>query len=173
MKIKLYSVLLLLVFVGGCATGKPMTWLEKGTDLSSYKGYEVMPVSNDTGRKYDFDVAGEITEAIKNKLKDKGYVVAEDGAGGEAVLVLKCSLTAYEPGSAFKRWLAPGYGATQCTVKCPLIDKKTGKSIGEIMVAKAISAGGLYTIGAHKSILGTVADDIAEQIDAKAKGGKD
>lgn len=172
MKIQLCSVLLLLVFAGGCATGKPMTWMEQGTDLSSYKVYEVTPVVNDTGKKYDFDVAGEITEAIKTKLKDKGYVIAGDGAGGEGVLVLKCSLTAYEPGSALKRWLAPGYGATQCTVKCPLIDKKTGKPIGEIMVAKAISAGGLYSIGAHKSILGIVADDIAEQIDAKAKGRK-
>lgn len=161
--------LFLLVFTGGCATGKPMAWVEKGTSLSRYRQLEVMPVSNDTGKEYDFDVVGTLTEKIRSQLTDKGYGARGGGAAGDAVLVLKGRLTAYEPGSAAKRWLAPGHGTTHCTVRVSLIDKESGKSVGEIIVAKAISEGGLFSIGADKSILEVVASDIAETLDNKMK----
>jgi len=170
MRKKIYWLLFLVVFLGGCATGKPMSWIQKGVSLSSYQVFEVEPVSNETGKVYDFDVAADLTKKIKIELADKGYSVAESSTAGESVIVLKSSLKRYEPGSALKRWVQRGYGATQCTVKCTLIDKKAGKIIGEIKVAKTISEGGLYSIGAGKRILNTVASDIANEIDKRIKG---
>lgn len=160
-----YWLLFLVIFFGGCATGKPMSWIENGTSLSNYKVFEVADVSNETGKVYDFDIVADLTKKIKLNVAHKGYLVAEDSAAGESAIVLKSSLTLYEPGSALKRWVYGGYGATQCTVISSLIDKKTGKTIGEIQVAKTISQGGLYSIGADIRILDIVASDIAEEID--------
>lgn len=174
MKKQLSWLFFLVIFAGGCATGKPMSWIDKGTSLSSYQVFEVVPVSNDTGKTYDFDVAADLTKEIKSKLGDKGYRVADNSTAGQSVIVLKSSLILYEPGSALKRWLYTGYGATQCTVKSALIDKKKGETIGEIQVAKTISEGGLlYSIGAHMRILDNILDnvaaDIAHEIDNRMK----
>lgn len=169
MKKRLLWLFFMMVFTGGCATGKPMSWLDKETSVSSYKVFEVVPVSNDTGKTYDFDVAADLTKEIKAKLEDKGYAVVDTNTARESVLILKSSLILYEPGSALKRWLYTGYGATQCTVKSTLIDKQRGKIIGEIQVAKTISEGGLYSVGAHMRILGNVATDIAHELDNRMK----
>jgi hypothetical protein len=169
MKKQLFLLFVLVIFAGGCATGKPMSWIDKETSFSSYKVIEVIPVSNDTGKTYDFDIAADLTKKIKSKLEDKGYRVVDDSAAEESVIVLKSSLIRYEPGSALKRWLYPGYGATQCTIKSSLIDKKMGKTVGEIQVAKTISEGGLYSIGADARILDNVAADIADELHSRMK----
>ena len=165
-------LLCLLILGNGCATGKPMAWVEQGVSLSRYRQLDVASVSNDTGREYDFDVTGTLTEKIKSKLTDKGYLAQGAGTGREGALVLKPHLTAYEPGNAAKRWLAPGHGATHCTVRVSLIDQESGKQVGEIIVAKAISEGGLFSIGADRSILDAVASDIAETLDDKMKSAQ-
>lgn len=54
---------------------------------------------------------------------------------------MKSRLLSYEPGSAFKRWLAPGFGKTQAAAGTSLIDKKTGKVLGELVSADKVSAG--------------------------------
>lgn len=162
-------VFLLFLFVAGCVTSKPMVTMEKGASLSVYKAFEVSPVLNETGRTFEFDVADTLTQNIKSKLRDKGYVV--DGAVPlEEILIIKSSLLSYEPGSAFKRWLAPGFGKTQATVKTLLIDKKTGGVIGEMVSAEAVSAGGLYSAGADKRILDAIAEGIVDEIEKKVKG---
>jgi hypothetical protein len=173
MKKLFYLFLAMILWGEGCATGKPMIWIEKGVSLSRYKVLEVAPITNDTGKTYDFDVADTLTKTVKANLAEKGYVISEGGAGGESVLELKGSLTLYEPGSALQRWFAAGLGTTQCNVKVSLIDKKTGKLIGETQVAKAISEGGLYSIGADKRILTAVADDIVDAVDSKMKEKKE
>ena len=165
-------LLCLLIFQSGCATGKPMAWVEQRVSLSRYRQVDVAPVSNDTGKEYDFDVTGTLTEKIRSKLTDKGYAARGAGTGRDAVLVLKPRLTAYEPGNAAKRWLAPGHGTTHCTVRVSLIDQESGKPVGEIIVAKAISQGGLFSIGADRSILDAVASDIAETLGDKMKDGQ-
>jgi hypothetical protein len=165
-------LLVVLIVESGCATGRPMAWVEAGASLAQYRQVEIPPVTNDTGQAYDFDVAGTLTEKIRSRLTDKGYGVRGEGAAQGAVLVLKTRLTAYEPGSAAKRWLAPGHGATHCTVRVSLIDQQSGKPVGEIIVAKAVSEGGLFSIGADKSILDVVALDIAETLDTKITEGR-
>jgi len=170
MKKILYIFCLFLLLGGGCATERPMVRMEKGASLTGYKLVEVTPVSNETGRTYDFEVTDVITQYIKSSLQEKGFTVAEITSAEENVIILKSSLTSYEPGSAFKRWLLPGYGKTQCTLKTSLIDKKTGKILGEMVAAEAVGSGGLYSIGADKWILNVVAKSISDEIDRKVKG---
>ena len=85
------------------------------------------------------------------------------------MLIIKSSLVTYEPGNAAKRWLLLGTGKTRATVRTSLIDKMTGKSIGEIVINEEAVGGGLYSVGAYKWILKVVAKGIANEIDNKIK----
>ncbi len=154
---KNYMILiLLLLVVGGCSGPRLMVQMEKGVSLSEYKVFEVMPVSNETGKTFEFDVADELTQHIKAKIKDKGYVINERKEAKDSVLVIKSSLTAYEPGSA------------RPTVRALLIDKMTGKVIGEMVAIKGIGLAALP--GAYKRGLEVIAQDIANEIDKNVKG---
>lgn len=163
-------VLLIFVIISGCVTSKPMMSMLKDVSLAGYKVFEVPPVLNETGKTFEFDVTDTLTQNIKLKLRDKGYIVSDGTATSEEVLVIKSSLLFYEPGSAFKRWLAPGFGKTQATVKTSLIDKKTGKVLGELVSVDTVSAGGLYSVGADKRILNAIAEGIVDEMEKKAKG---
>ena len=166
----LLSPFLFLLLLGGCvATGKPMVWVEKNASLTGYKVFEVIPVLNETGKTFEFDITDTLTQNLKARLRDKGYIVTEENVETENVLILKSNLIGYELGSAFQRWVLPGAGTTQSTVKSSLIDRKTGKILGEIVTAKAISEGGLFSIGADQRILEIVTIDIINEIDKKVK----
>jgi hypothetical protein len=129
----------------------------------------VIPVINETGKDFKFDVADKLTQNIKSKIRKKGYVVNDETEAKDSVLIIKSSLVTYEPGNAFKRWLLPGAGKTRATVRTSLIDKMTGKSIGEIVIAEEVVAGGLFSVGANKWILKIVAKGISNEIDKKIK----
>lgn len=166
------AVLILIALAAGCATHRPAVRIEKGVSLSAYKAFEVAPVSNDTGKTFDFDVAAVLTEHIKSALKDKGYDVAEKGRASDYVLVIQSSLLSYEPGSVLGRWVVFGDGKAQCIVKSTLIDKPTGKTVGEMVTSEAVTGGGLYSIGADKYVLNMAADSIADEIEIRIEGEK-
>jgi hypothetical protein len=172
----------LLLFVVGCAAqmGKPMVWMEKNVSLAAYKTFEMSPVLNETGKTFEFDVADVLTQHIKSGLREKGFSIAEGTSAPEDRLVIKSSLIRYEPGSAALRTLDPGAGTTHCTVKSALMDKKTGKTVGEVIVAKAITGGGpplsgvgvlsgVLSAGADRRILEIVATDITLEIEQRVK----
>jgi len=173
MKKMFLIICLFLLFAAGCATERPMARIEKGASLSGYKVIEVTPVLNETGKTINFEVTDALTQYIKTSLQEKGFIVAEISGGEENVIILKNQLTSYEPGSAFKRWVISGWGKTQCTLKTSLIDKKSGKVIGEMVAAEEVGSGGLYSIGADKWILNVVARSISDEIDRKVKGKSD
>lgn len=173
MKKIFFTFCLFLLFIGGCATEKPMTRMEKGSSLAGYKVIEVTPVLNETGKAINFEVTDALTQYIKASLQEKGFLVSEILGSEENVMILKNHLTSYEPGSAFKRWVLPGLGKTQCTLKTSLIDRKTGKVLAEMVAAEEVGSGGLYSIGADKWILNVVARSISDEIDRKVKGKPD
>ncbi len=182
-------LILLLLVVGGCFPHqKLMVWMENGVSLSEYKVFEVMPVSNETGKTFKFNVEDELTQHIKAKIKDKGYVINERKEVKDSVLVIKSSLMTYEPGSAGMRLLDlgvevasniryEGIGDTRATVRTSLIDKMTGKVIGEMVTTEQVGTlGSLWvhefpflTVGAYKRILGGIAKGIANEIDKNVK----
>jgi hypothetical protein len=163
-KLRIGAVAICLLLVS-CATGTAMTVMENREALQSYQFIEVIPVSNDTGKSFDFNVTDIITQHLKANLESKGYRLTEASPERTKVLTVESSLTEYQRGSALSRWVAPGAGATVCTVRSSLVDKQSGRSIGEIIVPKVVSAGGLYSIGADKGILEAVAIDLADEID--------
>lgn len=164
------SILCLLVslLASGCAS-TPAVRMESAEPLKKYGTFEVGPVTNDTGKTYDFDIAGELGNQIRSHLESKGYTVASGSGGTDDALIIRSSITSYEPGNAFKRWLAPGAGKTQATVLTSLVDKRTGATVGEMLSAEAVGGGGLYTVGADRWILKAIAEGVVKQIEERMK----
>lgn len=153
-----------LLLTAGCASGKPVIWVDEGVSFSNYRAVEVRAVANDTGRTFDFDVAGSLTDKVRSKLVEHGVLLTEGGQMVEATVVLSTSLTLYSPGNAAARWALPGAGATECIVKGALVDGQTGAQLGVLLSHRSVSAGGLYSVGADRWILDVVATDIADAV---------
>lgn len=163
-KLRVLLLLLFGLFMGGCAAGTSVVSIDKNASFSGYQGVEVLPVVNETGTTFGFDVPGEITTRLTQNLQKEGVVVIDGKQSSDAILVIRTSLLVYEPGNAFARWAVPGAGKTNCTIKSILVDKQTGKTRGEILVPKEIGTGGLYSIGADKRILGDVAATMVDEL---------
>lgn len=165
------SIMSLLVplLIFGCAGSSPAVRMESAEPLRKYGIFEVASVSNDTGKTFAFDIAEEFGNQIRSQLINKGYIVADGPSGTDDALIIRCSITSYEPGSAVARWLAPGAGKTQATVLTSLVDKRTKRDVGEFLSADAVTGGGLYTVGADRWILERIAKEIVEEIDKRMK----
>ena len=114
------------------------------------------------GDQEDFDTEAELRVQLESKLSERG-MLAEGGAGGP--YVLNARIIDYEPGSAGKRWLVPGYGATELSVECTV--HQGDRVIGTVYARRTVEAGGLYTVGAWRSVFETVADEIVSELQAK------
>jgi hypothetical protein len=162
------AVVLLLLF--GCTAAPPELSLQPGASLSGVKLLAVAPVSNDTGQTFELDIAGILTDDLASALRLKGYTVTDTNSASPAPVIVQCNFISYAPGNAFQRWLAPGLGPTVATVKTLLIDKNTGDVLGGMVTRKEVTRGGLFSVGAYRSILQGVAREVAEAIDNKVKG---
>lgn len=142
----------------GCATRE----IVKGATLSRYTSFEVLPVADETGGAYDFDVAAELTEKILSVLRQEGFNVG--GASGN-ILMIKSSLISYDSLAG---------GTASCSVRSILIDERTDKIVDEIVVTSSVSAGGLSQMGleASRAILEITAHDIVIQIERRMRTKK-
>jgi hypothetical protein len=169
---RLALALILFVLAAGCAAPQTQIWKESGVSLKNYHTLEVPAVANDTGKTFEgnFSVEEEFTESLRTRLGDQGFRLCKEGEFGDGVLQVKTSMVAYEPGSAFKRWLLPGLGASRCTVKVALLDRKTGKVLSEFVETGNIGGGGLFSIGGDRAVLGMVAKKCAADVAKLVKG---
>lgn len=123
---------------------------------------EVGAVTNQTGHTFEVNVEQLLTNALAEELRSENLL----WSGGESRrLVLMSSIVEYEEGDAFKRWLLPGWGSTVLTVRGDLKDGE--RLVGSVDARRTVSAGGVYTIGAWKSIFGDVAKDIVGELRTK------
>jgi hypothetical protein len=116
-------------------------------------------ISNDTGLEFDVDVVQMLRGQIEEALRAKNLLAESSSAG---VITLKARIVEYEKGSAFKRWLVPGFGSTVLKVQCELLDG--GQVVGFAEARRTVDAGGGYTIGAWKSIFRDVARDLVADV---------
>lgn len=142
---------------------------------------EVGEVSNDTGQTYDIDVAQMFRDALLEALEDEDLLAARPGEH----LIVNARIVEYERGNAFKRWLLPGWGTTVLAVEIEVeqgsadgavlpqvaaaastvIPASTAESVGHVDARRTVSIGGAYTIGAWKSIMGDVAEDVVDELE--------
>jgi uncharacterized protein YdeI (BOF family) len=160
MKKKLIIALSLPVlgfFIAGCASQS----VNNGLSLSGYKAFEVIAVSNETGKTFDSDVTAEMTKHIISKLEQEGFNVTDTSG---KTIIIRSSLISYQTRT----------GTATCTVKSVLIDKDTRKVLGEFVTTSSVSAGGLSQLGLEtgQAILEMAAGDIVSRIEGKIRVNK-
>jgi hypothetical protein len=135
-----------------------------GPQLASLpKGpFELGKVTNATGQTYDVNVESLLTDALTIKLSNQGLLWTE---GPDPKVLLSCQVVEYDEGSAFKRWLLPGWGATVLAIQCDMKDKE--RQIGSLDARRTVSAGGAYTTGANLYIFQQVAEDVVQDLRSK------
>jgi hypothetical protein len=140
---------------------------------------ELRPVSMATGRlamrvepcidrtgHASRDLSREATDALLGKLRAAGdFDLRDDGR-----YVLSCDISAFVEGSAFQRWLLPGWGATSSLVAVMVRDSKTGETVAIVRGTATVAAGGLYTVDADRIILASALDDVVRQLRELAAG---
>ena len=129
---------------------------------------EVGKVTNATGQTPTVDdemvnVEQLLADKLTEKLRGADFLWA---GGPVRRLVLSSKIIEYEPGDAFKRWLLPGWGSTVVTVEGELRDE-ANTVVGTVRARRTVSFGGVYTIGAWRTIFSSVADDIVSELRSK------
>jgi hypothetical protein len=112
------------------------------------------------------DLGAQATRAFEEKLRaTKEFVVKDD-----ARFRLACDVTGFVEGSAVKRWVLPGWGATVGQVSAMLTDATTGAIVVIARGNATLASGGLYTIGADTYIVPAAVDDVVSRLRAWALG---
>ncbi len=169
-----------LLLLAGCATGQPQLMMEPGASLSGYKAIAVATVSNETGQTSHFDFASAFAEDLKAALRSKGYDISDYKASPPDVLIVQCSIMNYVPGNTSKQIFtmvslpftwgvtfgSDPWGTSKAGVKTLVLDKGTGRALAHMVTIKQVDP----WFGGYKSILQSVATDVATAIDNRIKG---
>ena len=152
------AFMIVLILFAGCANVQHQAKLDKTYLPKEDVSIRVDKVVNDTGFDFDIDIETKLADALEDKLLEEDLL----WLGGEepAALSMESRIVGYRKGSAFKRWMMPGWGATQLSIRCELKDGK-GNKVGSAMASREIVAGGLYTVGAWQTVFNDVAHDVA------------
>lgn len=157
-----------LLAVAGCETRSASTTVAPlGGEVERVVILE--PCEDRTGLQTSRDLAGEATAAMAKAIRESE--VFRTGAG--APLRVSCDVEGFIEGSAVKRWVMPGWGATKGTLRAAVWRTGDGGDamLGVFESRGQVSSGGLYTLGADDYILDVAARDIVRQMEAWARGG--
>ena len=111
-------------------------------------------------------LALDATRAFDEKIRATKEFVVRDGARFK----LACDVSGFVEGSAVKRWILPGWGATVGQVSAMLIDATTGEILIIARGNATVAGGGLYSIGADTYIVASAVDEVVRQLRAWATG---
>ena len=165
LKSQQYSIIVLLVilaaiFFGGCANVQHQASFTKNYLPGEDVRIQVAEVVNDTGLSFDIDIEKMLSDNLEEQLHEENLLCLGEL---EPNLFLESRIIGYKKGSAFKRWMMPGWGATELSIHCNLKDGKNNL-VGSAVASREIFAGGLYTVGAWETIFKEVANDVAEDL---------
>lgn len=153
---------LTILWISGCGTVNTTSDF-RGNLLAADSRFSVGQVTNQSGVEVpEVNLTQLLKDALAKELEEMKMLATTDSNG----LVIDATIVEYQEGSAFKRWLLPGWGATVVTTKCNINDSK-GSLLGTVDAHRTVSAGGGYTIGAWKTIFRDVAKDIVTELKEK------
>jgi hypothetical protein len=148
------------IFFWGCANVQHQASFNKNYLPKEDVRIKVAEVVNDTGFNFDIDIEKMLSNNLEEQLNEENLLCLGEL---EPNLFLESRIIGYKKGSAFKRWMMPGWGATELSIRCDLKDDKNNL-VGSAMASREIIAGGLYTVGAWETIFKAVANDVAEDL---------
>jgi hypothetical protein len=145
--------------VFGCTTVSTVD-IQQSLEATKLRKIRIEACTDRTGYQGSRDLGGEATRSLTEKMQKSGlFEITPD-----AQFVLTCDIERFEEGSAAKRWLLPGWGATQAEVVVMVWGKPEDKILATFRSEAAVKAGGLYTIGADKYIFGVAFEDVLKQM---------
>jgi len=145
---------------GGCSNVQHQVRFNQDYIPKENVSIKVAKVVNDTGFVFDIDIEKMLADALEDQLLEEDLLWL---GGNEPVLVMESRIIGYKKGSAFKRWMMPGWGATELSIRCDLKDDKANQ-VGSAIASREVFAGGAYTIGAWQTVFKDVANDVAEDL---------
>ena len=160
-------LLLASVLATSCVTPSPRTFAAT-SEIRSGARVELGQVASSADLTNGDELAGMLRSALAEALA-KGEI-AWSGDPGQDRYRLDAQVVEYEAGNAFKRWLAPGYGSTVLHVRGELVDPLSGEVVARIDHERSVAFGGAYTIGAWRTVFGTVAKDVTRELEIRLKG---
>jgi hypothetical protein len=130
---------------------------------------ELGRVMNKTGEEFDIDIKKMLSDSLGKTLKEKELLWSNTGGPR---LLLESNIIDYKKGDAFKRWLLPGWGSTLLIVRCDLVDDDNN-IVGSVKATRAVSIGGVYSIGAWKTVFDSLANDVVKDLSKSILASKD
>jgi hypothetical protein len=118
---------------------------------------QITNVQNETGHDASFDILNYLSEQIRERLaaSDLKAGFSEDAN----VVVVDISVHLYQEGHTFGRWVGGGAGVAYTVVQATF--HKRGQPIGaELLTVSVIGGGGLFSLGAEKTVLEDAATEI-------------
>ncbi len=159
-----FALLMVTVLVG-CVT-QSVTQTEQPFVATKHQAVHIESCEDRTGFAGERDLKGEATRTLTEKVEAaKLFAITPD-----ASLVLTCDIERFAEGSALKRWVMPGWGATQAAVSVMVWEKPEDKVLATFRSSSSVSAGGLYTVGADQYIFSAAFEDIVKQLEAWVRG---
>lgn len=152
-------ILAALISLLSCATQSADQYL-KPIDVGKYKTIRIEPCTDRTGLSGSRDIAIEATESVKEKISGSGLFTINPNSE----LMLTCDVERFVEGSAFKRWLWPGWGATKAKITVMVWEGSSQTVLAILSSVAKVESGGLYTIGADQYIIGVAVADIVEKL---------
>ena len=158
-------ILLVASIMIGCATESTMQ-IQQPFEPARLIKMHIEGCANRTDYSGKHDLEEEATCALIKRIKDSELFEIEP----ESNFVLTCDIQRFAEGSALKRWLMPGWGATQAEVVIMVWDKQEEKVLASFRSEATVKAGGFYTVGADQYIFGVAFDDIIQQLQTWLQG---
>jgi hypothetical protein len=156
-RLRILAVLLLPLLAAGCVTATN-TETNAAAPPGGNVAFHLLPCTDRTGTQ-GRDLGAEATKALQSRLAAAGLRVEDAGNYDIA-----CDVTGFNEGSAVKRWLMPGWGATVGQVAVMVTDRRTGQIAITVRGNATVGSGGLYTIGADTYILDAAINDVVKQL---------
>lgn len=163
----LASLISLIPPIDGCFAGEeePIIWISDGASWKSSRDFVLHPAANDTGNTYQLDISGMVTNTIRSDLTSLGFNVFDPrDAGQTSGPSIHVSIVFYQPGNIGGRWLSLGGGAAICIIRTKLFDRELEDQLADIIVADQIASGGLFSVGAEKTVLERTALKVAREL---------
>jgi len=155
--------------ISGCSTTAQLKGAPE-SNLLPKRGatVQIRNITMKVSKKYDVDVEKMLRDALGKALADQG--LQWSGDPNAVRFIFNAEILDYEIGSAFGRWLVPGATPTILAIRGELRDPKDEMLAGTLEHKRGVYVGGLYTIGAWRTIFQSVSDDVAKELKIRING---
>lgn len=148
------------MWLAGCATFSDPV-IHEPFNPTTHRAVRIELCEDRTG----FTGTRNLKEEADRIFVDKLKAMSVFHISADAPLLLTCDIESFAEGNAMKRWLMPGWGATEATVAVVVRDVSTRRILVIMRSQQLVQGGGLFSVGAKGYVLDRAFNDIIKQIE--------